>query len=111
MPRRRKGEAPQMRLHRPSGRAYVAVGREQHYLGPWGSAESRRAYRDFIRRWEAEQKTPAKAACVDLFSLPWLRTFSPLFASVTRQFIDANSHLSTFYHTFAKKIVTSSSPV
>jgi integrase len=51
-----------MRLHRPSGRAYVAVGREQHYLGPWGSAESRRAYRDFIRRWEAEQKTPAKAA-------------------------------------------------
>jgi integrase len=42
-----------MRRHKASGRAYVTINGEQHYLGQWGSDESRRAFRDIIARWES----------------------------------------------------------
>jgi len=51
--RRRKGEAPVMRHHKASGRAYVYYDRKPHYLGPWNSPEARRAYATWIKAWEA----------------------------------------------------------
>lgn len=61
MARRPKGVAPAMRHHKASGRAYVEFQGRTHYLGPWQSAEARRAYRDWVDRWEAanQEELPA----------------------------------------------------
>lgn len=54
--RRRTGEAPQLRRHEASGRAFVFYGGRSHYLGPWNTAEARRAYREFVGRWESANR-------------------------------------------------------
>jgi integrase len=45
--------APSYRKHRPSGRAVVTLAGKDHYLGKWGSAESRERYERFIAEWLA----------------------------------------------------------
>jgi integrase len=52
MGRRRKGEPPQYRLHKPSGQARVTVDGKRIYLGKFGSPESREAHRKIVRQWE-----------------------------------------------------------
>ena len=44
---------PKYCRHRSSNRAYVTIGFRQHYLGEYGSPESRRAYARLIAEWEA----------------------------------------------------------
>lgn len=44
-----------MRRHAGRDLAYVYANGQQVYLGPWDSPEARRAYREFIGRWEAGQ--------------------------------------------------------
>ena len=51
MGRRRKNELPAMRLHKPSGRAYVFLDGKKHYLGPWGDAATEEKYRRLVAEW------------------------------------------------------------
>lgn len=44
MPKRRKGDLPKMRLHKPSGLAVVNVNKKRTYLGRYGSAEAQDKY-------------------------------------------------------------------
>jgi hypothetical protein len=55
MGRRHKGAAPSMRRHRGKNLAYVYHDGRQIYLGPWNAPETRRAYREWVGRWEAAQ--------------------------------------------------------
>lgn len=69
--RRRKGEPPAYLLHKSSGRAYVFLGGKEHYLGPYGSPESRRRYREIVKAWEQEserlrERFDAKPGCTIL---------------------------------------------
>jgi integrase len=54
-----------MRCHKASGLAYVFHKSKRHYLGPWNTAESRRAYREWVNRWEASER-PAELAASPL---------------------------------------------
>lgn len=51
MGRRRKGEPPKYRRH-STGQGFAVDGGVYHYFGKHGTAESRRRYREFLRRWE-----------------------------------------------------------
>jgi integrase len=55
MGRRRRGDVPPYLLHKSSGQAYSTWGGETAYHGRHGSPESRRAYQEFLARWEAAQ--------------------------------------------------------
>ncbi len=55
MPRRPRGIPPPYLHHRGSGQAYSTVGGRPVYHGVHGSAESRRNYAEFVRRWEEGQ--------------------------------------------------------
>jgi integrase len=48
-----------MRHHKASGRAYVFHKGRRHYLGPWNTAEARRAYREWVNRWESSERPTA----------------------------------------------------
>lgn len=56
MGRRKKGEPPRLCRHKSSGQGYVTLHGQRQYLGPFGSAECRRAYRDILRRFEERQE-------------------------------------------------------
>lgn len=49
---------PSYRLHRPSGRAVVTLNGKDHYLGAFGSAESKTEYQRLISEWLARHKAP-----------------------------------------------------
>src|SRR5258708_2034106 len=49
-------KVPSLRLHKASGRAVVALGGKDIYLGPYGSTESQDQYRRVIGEWLANQK-------------------------------------------------------
>lgn len=46
---------PSYRLHKPSSRAVVTINKRDHYLGPYGSAESKENYRTLIGKFLAGQ--------------------------------------------------------
>lgn len=46
-------KAPSYRLHKASGLAVVTFGRQDRYLGPYGSEESRREYDRLVAEWLA----------------------------------------------------------
>ena len=52
MPRKAPSQ-PSYRLHKPSGKAVVTIDGKDHYLGDYGSAESRARYDELIARWLA----------------------------------------------------------
>lgn len=52
MPSKRK---PGYLLHKPTGQARVRIDGKDHYLGPYGSPESRERYDDLIAEWFARQ--------------------------------------------------------
>jgi len=54
--------APKYALHKASGRAVVKIGGKLHYLGPYGSAESKLEYRRVVSAWSAEQAGKTVAA-------------------------------------------------
>lgn len=52
MPRKKK---PAYLLHKPTGQARVRIDGRDHYLGPYGSPESRDEYDKLIEEWFARQ--------------------------------------------------------
>lgn len=63
MGRRKKGQPPQMRHNKNHGSAYVEINGERTELGPWGSPEAARAFRNVISAWErAQMAQPATHA-------------------------------------------------
>src|SRR5689334_22132957 len=57
---------PKYRKHRASGQAVVTIGRQDHYLGPYGTAASRREYDRIIAEWLANGRRGATGAACDL---------------------------------------------
>jgi hypothetical protein len=58
---------PKYRKHRASGQAIVTIGRQDRYLGPYGTAASRREYDRVIAEWLAHGRSGlAPTAAVDL---------------------------------------------
>ena len=49
----RKKSPPSYRLHKARNCAVVTINRRNHYLGPYGSAESYEKYARLIADWEA----------------------------------------------------------
>ena len=67
MPKKRK---PSYLLHRPSGRARCRIDGQDHYLGEFGSTESRLRYDDLVAEWFAKNsETQHYALCVDDLTL------------------------------------------
>lgn len=62
---------PAYLLHKSSGQARVRIGSKDHYLGVYGSAESRERYDDLVREWFAKQGNTAAydLKVADLFLL------------------------------------------
>jgi len=54
--RRKKGEVPAARRHKATNRGYVFYKKQRHYLGAWNTPEMRRAYRDWVKAWEAANR-------------------------------------------------------
>lgn len=52
---------PAYRHHKPSGRAVVSIDRVDHYLGEYGSTESRLRYNQLIDAWLRGEAAPARA--------------------------------------------------
>src|SRR5947209_15873084 len=59
---------PSYRLHKPSGQAVVTLSGRDHYLGKYGSPESRAAYERLVAEWLASRRRPPapEAATCDL---------------------------------------------
>lgn len=53
---------PSYRLHKSSGRAVCTINGIDHYLGRFGSRESKAAYRRLIQEWEATGKSSSYGA-------------------------------------------------
>ena len=58
MPPSSSRRVPRYRRHKPSGLALVELNGHRHYLGPYGSPESRRRYAELIAEWEASGRQP-----------------------------------------------------
>lgn len=56
MPRRPKGSLPSLQHHKPTGRARVTINGRDHWLGKWGSPESRLAYDRMIAEYLATRR-------------------------------------------------------
>jgi integrase len=56
MPRTKNGSLPSYRLYRRTGQAIVTIDGRDHYLGPYGSLESKKKYRRLIDAWLARQE-------------------------------------------------------
>jgi hypothetical protein len=50
---RRRTRQPSYCLHKATGQAYVTLNGKEHYLGLWGSRESKDAYDSLIAQWLA----------------------------------------------------------
>ena len=50
-------KVPSYGLHKTCGRAVCTINGKDHYLGPFGSIESKAAYRRLIQEWEATGKS------------------------------------------------------
>ncbi|MFM7185752.1 MAG: tyrosine-type recombinase/integrase [Planctomycetota bacterium] len=61
MGRRHADALPAMRHHRRSGNARVRIGGIEHWLGPWGSADSRLRYDELIAAWIASGRKSVEA--------------------------------------------------
>lgn len=67
MPRPRSLTPPKYRLHRARNVAVVTIDGKDHYLGPYGSPESRERYAQLIANW---QPIPAAAVAPHLVIAP-----------------------------------------
>jgi integrase len=62
MGRRHADALPAMRHHRRSGNARVRIAGIEHWLGPWGTADSRLRYDELIAAWIASGRKSVEAA-------------------------------------------------
>lgn len=70
MPRQKK---PGYWSHKPSGQAYVRIDGKDHYLGPYGSAESRDRYDEIVREWTVNQSADGVTLTIDELALRYLQ--------------------------------------
>lgn len=61
MPRLRAGSVPGYRKHRASGQAVVTLSGQDFYLGPHGTAVSKREYDRVVTQWLARGRRPQGA--------------------------------------------------
>lgn len=67
MPRNsRNPRIPKYRLHKSTGQGIVTLAGHDHYLGTFGSAESRQRYEQLIAEWLAGGRTPMVERAPDL---------------------------------------------
>jgi integrase len=70
MPRLSADSAPKYRKHKASGQAIVTLSGRDHYLGPYGTAASRKAYDRLVAEWIANGRaTPARQQDVTVIEL------------------------------------------
>jgi len=81
MNRRRKGEPPGYRLHKATGQAYVTINGKRHYLGRYGTPESRRRYRRIVDDWERRQASGLVSAVTRGCTLAQLATAWHVYAT------------------------------
>ena len=62
MGRRHADALPAIRHHRRSGNARVRIAGIEHWLGPWGLADSRLRYDELIAAWIASGRKSVEAA-------------------------------------------------
>jgi len=63
---------PAYLLHKPSGQARVRINGKDHYLGEFGSPESKERYDDLIAKWLVKQDTSGCSVTIDQLSLLFL---------------------------------------
>jgi hypothetical protein len=68
----RKITKPSYLLHRASGQARVRINGKDHYLGPYGSKESKEVYADLIEDWLLRNETAQYALTIDALALRYL---------------------------------------
>lgn len=61
----RSKKKPALTLHKATGQARVRINGTDHYLGKYGTRESREKYNDLIREWQAENNPSARSICID----------------------------------------------
>jgi len=70
---RKPGKVPAYCHHKASGRAVVRIDGHDHYLGPYGSAESRAVYERLVAEWRARrQQSAVDASAIASISDPSL---------------------------------------
>ncbi len=56
MPRTKNGSLPSYRLYKRTGQGVVTIDGHDHYLGEFGSLESKASYQRLIDAWLAEKQ-------------------------------------------------------
>ncbi len=59
-------KVPKYSLHKATGQARVRIDGKDNYLGLWDSPESKRRYREHIKKWRADQNAKATGLRPDL---------------------------------------------
>jgi hypothetical protein len=60
MARANSTKPPSYRLHKASGQAVVTINRKDHYLGDYGTSDSRLYYERLITAWMQGDAAPAR---------------------------------------------------
>lgn len=71
MPRQKK--RPAYSLHKPTGQARVRIDGRDHYLGEFGSPESRERYDDYVSEWLTRQDTSRLTLLIDDLAVLYLK--------------------------------------
>lgn len=65
MPTKQKHQTPSYLLHKPTGQARVRINGHDHYLGQYGSPESRERYDDLVAEWFARNSADGYRLTID----------------------------------------------
>ena len=101
---------PAYRLHKPSGRAVVTLGRKDFYLGPHGSDESRREYDRVVAEWLANgRRTPGEPILIKGLVRRYLEFVEDRYASNEPVTIEAA--LMVLFELYGDRSVESFGPI
>lgn len=70
MPRQRR--RPTYTLHKPTGQARVRIDGRDHYLGEYGSDQSRERYDDLVSEWLTRQDVRRLTLTIDDLAILYL---------------------------------------
>lgn len=68
----KKNRKPSYLLHKPSGQARVRIDGKDHYLGEYGSPESRDRYDELIAEWFAKQNADGVSLRIDELAIRFM---------------------------------------